>query len=56
MKYAKQLALRTIPAWCVDYIDYKALKKFIREQYQLYLGKFIKENSFNHLLIYIYII
>jgi SPX domain protein involved in polyphosphate accumulation len=29
MKFAKQLALRAIPAWSVDYIDYKSLKKQI---------------------------
>ncbi|RKP04540.1 hypothetical protein THASP1DRAFT_33681 [Thamnocephalis sphaerospora] len=39
MKYAKQLALRTIPAWCLDYIDYKALKKYIREHHEEYIDK-----------------
>ncbi|KAI9298785.1 hypothetical protein K502DRAFT_362010 [Neoconidiobolus thromboides FSU 785] len=31
MKFAKQLALRSIPTWAIYYIDYKLLKKAIKE-------------------------
>ncbi|KAK9767646.1 hypothetical protein K7432_002412 [Basidiobolus ranarum] len=31
MKFAKQLALRSIPTWAIYYVDYKQLKKFIKE-------------------------
>ena len=30
MKFAKQLALRTIPQWAEHYIDYRGLKKEIK--------------------------
>ncbi|KAG9301525.1 hypothetical protein G9A89_008377 [Geosiphon pyriformis] len=31
MKFAKQLALRTIPTWSDYYIDYRTLKKYLKE-------------------------
>ncbi|KAK9764295.1 hypothetical protein K7432_008318, partial [Basidiobolus ranarum] len=31
MKFAKQLALRSIPTWAIYYVDYKQLKKFIKD-------------------------
>ncbi|KAJ9086361.1 hypothetical protein DSO57_1004758 [Entomophthora muscae] len=31
MKFAKQLALRSIPTWAIYYIDYRLLKKAIKE-------------------------
>lgn len=36
MKFAKQLALKTIPAWAVYYLDYKELKRIIRQYQETY--------------------
>ncbi|CAG8649614.1 237_t:CDS:2, partial [Paraglomus brasilianum] len=33
MKYAKQLSLRTIPGWSEHYIDYRKLKKYLKDAF-----------------------
>ncbi|RUS17788.1 hypothetical protein BC938DRAFT_476160 [Jimgerdemannia flammicorona] len=38
MKFAKQLSLRTIPNWEEHYVDYKGLKKYIKESQPKYAG------------------
>src|SRR5207247_1466539 len=39
MKFAKQLALRTIQSWSDYYLDYKLLKKYIKEASAIYYGR-----------------
>ena len=38
MKFAKQLALQTIPTWSDYYINYRALKKYLKERATGYQG------------------
>ena len=40
MKFAKQLALRSIPSWAPYYLDYKSLKQFIKSSFKDVAGKY----------------